>query len=321
MKYTMAPMEGIAPFLYRNVQERIFHGAQAYYAPFITTTEKDRIASRYLTDLLPSNNAVPLLIPQIMANDAAAFLRMAEKLRDMGYREINLNLGCPSGTVVKKGRGAGFLRQTDEMRRFFDTVFAVDRGYEVSVKTRIGAEDESEADGIFDVFRCYPICEVTVHPRLLSDGYKNDVRLETFAKALAVLKCPVQYNGDVRGVEDERRIASRFPAVSGVMIGRGALADPGIFRTLRGGKQTAVGEIALFTRTLTEEYLRTYRSRHTVLVKMKEVWTHLSESFENAERPFKRILKADTLEEMERLAQALMDESAFVPGRIRGIWE
>ena len=294
MRYTMAPMEGIAGHLYRNVQERVFPGACAYYAPFITTTQYDRVASHYLTDLLPSNNTVPCLVPQIMANDAAAFIRMADKLREMGYREVGLNLGCPSGTVVKKGRGAGFLGKPDDMRRFFDAVFAVDRGYAVSVKTRVGIDDEREAEAIWDVFRSYPISEVTVHPRLLSDGYRNDVRLGAFEGALRSLSCPVQYNGDVRGREDAQRILALFPGCSGIMIGRGALADPGIFRELKGGRATQKSEIALFTKELTGEYLRAYRSRHTVLVKMKEVWVHLSESFESAERPLRSILKADT---------------------------
>lgn len=320
MKYTMAPMEGIGGFLYRNVQESLFPGADSYYAPFITTTEKDRVASHYLTDLLPVNNRVNRLVPQIMANDAGAFLRMADKVKELGYDEVNLNLGCPSGTVTKKGRGAGFLGEREKLAAFLDAIFAVDHGYAISIKTRVGIEDEDEIDQLIPIFASYPIRELTIHPRLLRDGYKHDVRLNAFEKAYRALKCPVQYNGDIRCANDRDIILKNYDGVSGVMIGRGALADPAIFRTMKGGLPLERQELLVFSQTLEDVFLRNYRSRHTVTIKMKEVWVHLSESFDNCREPFRALLKAQNLEELNIAVTMFLDEAELIPGRIRGIY-
>ena len=70
-----------------------------------------------------NNNREVKLIPQILTNNPEYFIKGAKQIREMGYEEINFNAGCPSGTVVSKGRGAGFLKDTEMMREFFDKVF------------------------------------------------------------------------------------------------------------------------------------------------------------------------------------------------------
>ena len=109
MKYYLAPLEGITNFIYRNAYAEVFNDIDKYYAPFVVPNESRSLKTKEFFDILPENNKGINLIPQILTNDAYGFIMTAYKMKKLGYNEINLNLGCPSSTVVSKNRGSGFL--------------------------------------------------------------------------------------------------------------------------------------------------------------------------------------------------------------------
>lgn len=142
-------------------------------------------------DILPENNEGMRLVPQILTNDAKGFLQTVEKLEDYGYEEVNLNLGCPSKTVVSKNRRSGFLAMPDELDRFLDEIY---RGTQVriSIKTRIGKHSPDEFERLLKIYNQYPVEELIIHPRLQQDFYKNTPNLEVFAEAVRESRNPCE---------------------------------------------------------------------------------------------------------------------------------
>lgn len=183
-----APLEGITTYPYRNLHHKYFGGVDKYFTPFLAPGPEQGMSVKEMRDVLPENNAGVPVVPQILTNRAGDFLLASKKLAEMGYREINLNLGCPSGTVTAKKKGSGFLLYPDDLDRFFDEVFAdasVRNGeFQISVKTRIGKNEVEEWPEIMEVYNRYPISELTVHPRIQKEFYKGVPHLDVFADIL-----------------------------------------------------------------------------------------------------------------------------------------
>ena len=226
MKIAFAPMEGLTGALYRQAHCRWFGGVDRYFIPFITPTQDHRFTKRELREILPEHNRGLTAVPQLLVRRAEDFLWAAGELAAMGYPEINLNLGCPSGTVVAKGKGSGFLGLPEELERFLDTVFDA-APCAVSIKTRLGLREPEEFGPLLALFRRYPLAELIVHPRVQKDMYKNTPRRAYFARALADSPFPVCYNGDLYTVPALEAFQAEFPAAERIMLGRGLAGDPG----------------------------------------------------------------------------------------------
>ena len=173
----LAPMEGVTTFLYRRAHAAVYGPLDKYFTPFLEPREKRSMKTKERNEVLPEHNKSLNVVPQILTNHAAGFLELAGTLWEMGYREINLNLGCPSKTVVTRGKGSGFLAAPEELDRFFDAVYKGLPGeMKLSVKTRIGVEADEEFERLLAIYNQYPISELIIHPRLQQDYYKNHPR-------------------------------------------------------------------------------------------------------------------------------------------------
>lgn len=309
MRYYVAPLEGITTWLYRQTHCRLFGGADRYYTPFFSPAAEHLLTARELRDLTPEHNTGAVVIPQVMTRRAEDFLWAAEELAAMGYREVNFNLGCPSGTVTAKGKGAGFLAHPAELDAFFDRVFAgVPAGMAVSVKTRLGVREPEEFAALLEIYNRYPIAELTIHPRVQKDFYKLPVRMEAFAAALEKSRSPVCYNGDLRSCGDVAAFAARFPGVEAVMLGRGVIADPALLRKLRGGPPAGREELRTFTDTLYRGYQTAYGSAGPAAQRMKELWFYLIECFDGGEKYAKKMRRLSSPREYEALAEGILRE-------------
>ena len=186
-KIDFAPMEGITGFVFRNAFHQVFSGVDRYYTPFLSPGPDIGIPKRDRRDILPENNRGVPVVPQILTNRAEDFLKTAELLYDFGYREVNLNLGCPSGTVVAKKKGAGFLSEPALLKNFLDDVFygasRMMPDLRISVKTRIGVNSPEEFPPLLAMFRQYPMSELIIHPRVRKEQYKGLVHMDVFAGA------------------------------------------------------------------------------------------------------------------------------------------
>ena len=196
MKLYFAPLEGITTYIYRNIHRELFGNADEYFAPFITPSDNEQVSIKSLRDILPERNDAINLVPQVLTSQADAFLKFEGRLKELGYQKVNINIGCPSSTVVKKGRGAGFLRDIYGLDRFFSEIF--DKTHlDISVKTRIGFSSSEELDDIIKVYNKYPISSLIIHPRTRVQYYGGEPDMEAFKMAYGVSKNKVCYNGDV----------------------------------------------------------------------------------------------------------------------------
>ena len=303
-RYDFAPLDGITKVVFRRVWHRHFGGADRYFIPFFSPTDQHILTNRDRRELAPENNGGLPLVPQVMTCRAADFLWAAEVVRDMGYTEVNLNLGCPSGTVAAKGKGSGFLAKPEELERFFDEVFEK-ISMPVSVKTRLGVADPAEFTRLLEIYNRYPIACLTIHPRIQKEKYRGAVHLDIFEKALASSKNPVCYNGDLRTVEEVRAFETRIPAAEAVMIGRGAVADPALLRKLRGGPAATKEELQAFMQELYQAYQVFYGQVGTAAQRMREVWFYLIHLFEDAEKLNKKLRRFKNPGEYEAIEAAI----------------
>ena len=296
MNIYFAPLEGITTAVYRNTHAECFGGPDAYYAPFITPSDNERISRKGLYDVVPERNQNQTLKVQVLTNQAQSFLKFAQKITLTGYDEVNLNIGCPFQRVVQKGRGAGFLQEPEALDAFFEEIFAA-CDLNITVKTRTGYTDRSEMDKLLAIFNRYPIAQLTVHPRTRGDFYKGVPDMETFTKVYEHSVNPVCYNGDVVTAEDFNHIAGTYPELEGVMIGRGAVRNPALFREIRGGEGIQTKELYDFSKKLIENYYEELHSETFTLHKVKEVWTYMLQLFPEDNKLAKAIKKANDLSE------------------------
>lgn len=307
-----APMEGITGYLYRNAHRRVFGGADKYFTPFLAPGKKRGLRSRELSDILPEHNEGVPAVPQILTNDWEDFLHTADILKEYGYREINLNLGCPSGTVVTKKRGSGFLAFPEELDQFLDRIFS-GTDMKISVKTRIGMESPEEFGPLLESFCRYPISELIVHPRVQKDGYRNTPDRKAFSMALERAPFPVCYNGDLFYREDVREFSEEFPQVETVMLGRGLIADPALAAGLDGGAAVTAESFGTFHQEILEGYCRIMSGDRNVLFKMKELWFYMIHLFPDAGFFEKKLKKSSTVAEYSLWTERLLREREILP--------
>ena len=318
MKIAFAPMEGLTGALYRQAHCRWFGGVDRYFIPFITPTQDHRFTKRELREILPEHNRGLTAVPQLLVRRAEDFLWAAGELAAMGYPEVNLNLGCPSGTVVAKGKGSGFLGLPEELERFLDTVFDA-APCAVSIKTRLGLREPEEFGPLLALFRRYPLAELIVHPRVQKDMYKNTPRRAYFARALADSPFPVCYNGDLYTVPALEAFQAEFPAAERIMLGRGLAGDPALARKAGGGPAAGREELRAFHDQVYEGYAGAFGSRRNAMLRMKEVWFYLIHLFGDSQRHAKAIRKARDTGEYESAVAAVFRELELLP-ELRPEW-
>lgn len=303
MEFYFAPLEGVTGFTYRNAYMDLFDHVDKYYAPFISPSINDRLKGKEIRDLLPENNNKGInLIPQILANRGDYFIKAANQLIELGYdREINLNAGCPSGTVVSKNKGAGFLKDIEAMDSFFEEVFEWlnkknSEGYNlsISVKTRIGMFDPEEFENILSVYNKYPISQLIVHPRTREQLYRGVPNMEAFKYALENSKIPICYNGDINTVADYHRILDGID-INSVMIGRGLIGNPNLVNEIKGGEKLTKEMLKMYHDRLYNDFEQIMKADKHLLFKMKEMWTYMSLNFEDSHKCAKLIRKAQNL--------------------------
>lgn len=323
MKIYMAPLEGITTYIYRTAYEHHFGSIDRYFTPFIVNR---KMSAKEIRDILPENNPGMHVIPQVMTNQAADFLEVTKEIASYGYQTVNLNLGCPSGTVVAKKRGAGFLAQPENLDAFLSEIYEKSP-VRISIKTRIGLEDTEEWERLLSIYEKYPIEELIVHPRLQKDYYKEPVHLDAYARAAEKIRVPLCYNGEIDTVEKFFFFQDRFPDTDRIMLGRGILKNPGLVGAIRYRIQNGTSEQSsdqVQNEILTKEKLRSFHDEiyegyrrimsgdRNTLYKMKELWFYMGDSFTNAEKYKKRIKKTERLSEYEVIVAALFREQELI---------
>lgn len=308
MKFYLAPMEGITTYIYRTAYNRYLGGIDKYFTPFIASQKMNR---RELNEILPEHNQGLCVVPQILTNRVEGFLHIARKIAEYGYDTVNLNLGCPSGTVTARKRGAGFLSVPDELDRFLYEIYA-QSPLHISIKTRIGIASVDEWEAILAIYQKYPLAELIIHPRLQKEFYKLTPHKEAFASAIAALPdIPLCYNGDITSLESLSALLDAIPQTDCVMIGRGILRNPALIPQLKEHRKDiscSKDTLRAFHDEIFEGYAAGMSGETPTLFKMKDLWTYFIECFEGAENHLKRIRKASTYSEYKIAVNTLFLE-------------
>ena len=305
--YYLAPMEGITGYIYRNaLRDHFGQGIKKYYTPFLVVHEKRAMSSKEINEILPEHNEGLNLVPQILADDPDGFIRIEKKLKEFGYKEVNLNLGCPSKTVASKGRGSGFLGRTEALDEFLYRIYE-NRVTDISIKTRIGVSLPEEIYELLEIFNKYPVKELTIHPRVRYEYYKGQAHRDVFFRAFAESVNPVCYNGDVLSIKDidELRRGTENK-LNAVMIGRGMLRDPSLIRSLSGGSSYSTDELRAFLARLLHDYSEVLSGDRPVLQKMKELWSYMQYSFPDKDKQIKSLLKCRSISEYRLLEMSVL---------------
>ena len=332
-----APMEGITGYVFRNAHHSVYGGVAKYYTPFLSPGPEIGIPKRAIRDVQPENNRGVPLVPQILTKSPGDFLDTASLLYDFGYREINLNLGCPSGTVVAKGKGSGMLGDLEALARFLDAVFEglprISGDLELSVKTRIGRWSDREWPDLLEVFNRFPISELIVHPRIQKEFYKGLVHRDAFSLAAERAKMPLVFNGDLADLADIRRVQADYPDLKAVMLGRGLLRDPALAERYQGAGEQGAGQqeepvqekeyraaevqgdgvderarLQKFHQALISGYRAAGFDERVITAKLKELWFYLGLRFSD-ERLLKKQKKSRTLEEFLLYTDMLLESA------------
>lgn len=311
MKFYLAPLEGITGYVFRNVYHACFGNMDKYFIPFIMPNQNRCLSPKELRDVSPEHNKGMVAVPQILTNCPEHFIKTACLLKQMGYGEINLNLGCPSKTVVSKGRGSGFLAHTTRLGQFLDEIFEK-CDIRISIKTRLGVQMPDEFEELLEMYNRFPLAELIIHPRTQKDLYKNAPDWEAFGNALKNSKNPVCYNGDIFSRQDYKRFTAAFPDVGSMMLGRGILKNAGLVGAIQENKAVCKEPLRAFHDMLYEAYREVLSGDKTVLFKMKELWCYMIDSFTDNKKYWKRIKKAERLDTYEAAVYALFREQEVI---------
>lgn len=301
MRLYVAPLEGITDSIYRKLHCQYFPGADRYYTPFFSPTIHRALTAKEARELPPADTLPVEVVPQLLTKSSEDFIWMAGVCRDLGYQEVNLNLGCPSGTVTAKGKGAGMLREPDLLNQFLDALFT-GSPLPISIKTRIGFEEPEEFYQLLEIYNSYPIRELTIHPRVRKVFYDGDVDYKMFSYAEKNSRNPLCYNGNLCSRNQILSFQEAHPEIPAVMLGRGLIGDPGMLTP--GG--TTAEKLEGFLSELMDAYSAAFGGSRNAMFRLKENWRYLFCLFQPHAKLQKRLRKATELSEYKAVTTEIL---------------
>jgi tRNA-dihydrouridine synthase len=311
MDYTLlsSPLQGFTDFRFRNAQNKYFGGIDTFYSPYIRLNGKLVVKSSYERDLLPENNIGLEVIPQIITNDEEEFLFVAKYVQQLGYKELNWNLGCPYPMVTKSGMGSGLISNPQKINSILDRAHS-ESDIIVSMKMRLGYENSEEILDVLPILDNYPIKNIAIHARIGKQLYKGGVHLDSFQHCIDNTKHKLYYNGDITSVTKFHEMQERFPTIDHWMIGRGLIANPFLPSMIKNNTleypENKMELFSAFHDTLYEGYSQSLSGSTHILLKMHHLWEYFSVVFSNPHKVFKNIKKSKSIRNYEATVKEII---------------
>ncbi len=307
-----SPLQGFTDFRFRNAFNKYFGGIDIYYAPYIRLNGKQVIKPSEERDILPKNNPDLLLVPQIITKDADEFLFVAKYVQELGYKELNWNLGCPFPMVTKRGMGSGLIKDPVKINGILQKIHG-ESDIKVSIKMRLGNENKEEILQVLPILEKYPIKNIAIHPRIGKQLYKGDVDLDSFQRCIENTGHKILYNGDITSVNRFNELAERFPLINHWMIGRGIIADPFLPGMIKNNTseypENRIDVFRKFHDTLLEDYSQALSGPSHIIMKMLQFWKYFILSFPNAAKGLKKIKKAKSISAYQNAVNEILNSS------------
>ena len=298
-KIEFAPLQGYTDAIYRTMHNKVFGGINSYYSPFIRL-EKGEVRQKDIKDILPENNENINLVPQIIVNSNEEFLKLTESVSNLGYKRIDINMGCPFPLQTKKGRGAALLQNTKHLEDIVESINSIN-DIDFSIKMRLGMDSAEDAKGALEIINKAKLHHITIHPRIAKQQYKGEIDYQTFDYIYQNCLHPIIYNGDILSQEDIYNIINIYTKIEGIMIGRGLLAKPYLAMELNKTIRLSVSErlsmIMKLHDAIYDHYSSVMQGEHQLLLKMKTFWEYLDE--EIGKKPYKAIKKSVNIKKYE----------------------
>ncbi|MCC7318618.1 MAG: tRNA-dihydrouridine synthase family protein [Bacteroidales bacterium] len=299
----LGPFQGITDVYYRNTFQKYFGGIDTFFTPFFSGIHKENSKSLRTDEIDVAHNNPLTLTPQLLSNDGIEILRFADQCQAMGYREVNLNMGCPYPQVARKKRGSGMMPYTDLVAQIADEI----RGkmpLAFSIKCRLGYYDSTEIDALIPIFNSLNLSELIVHARLGKQMYGGIPDFEKFAAIIPQINTRLVYNGDVFSPAQLQIYQQKFSPINHWMLGRGILSDPFLASDLKGTTLESDPEAKKeqVLKFITSLYLLRRKAKNNnpaILGRMKELWSYLYLSFDEAENVWRSIRKSTDFDSYE----------------------
>lgn len=312
---SLGPFQGITDAPFRNVFKKHFGGIDKFYTPFFTGIQKDHAKNLQGEEIDPRCNDVETLTPQILSTDAEEILRFAKQCKQLGYKEINLNMGCPFPRVANKKRGCGLLPYPDKVEELFERIFEeIDINF--SVKCRLGYFCADEIHAVLPIFNRFPLSELIIHPRIGKQLYKGVADVERFRALIPMINAPLVYNGDIVSVENFGHIRDAVQPVDQFMLGRGLLANPFLAEQIKNNSAEATYNKTVrlhhYVLDLYEDRLRHAGGSPKVLGRMKELWSYLMNAFDEPQDVWRKIKKINALKEYEAQVELIFQHHELI---------
>ncbi len=191
MKLYAAPLQGFTEAPWRNLHQEVFGGIDAYYTPFVRM-EKGEFRNKDVREIASENNTVSRLIPQLIASTPAELERLAGLFIEKGYKEADINMGCPFPLMTGKHKGSGILPYPAEVEALLkELVHYPELGF--SVKMRLGWECADEWRPLLPLLNAAPLRRIVLHPRIGKQQYKGEVDLAAFTAFYEECAHPLVY--------------------------------------------------------------------------------------------------------------------------------
>ncbi|TXI87904.1 MAG: tRNA-dihydrouridine synthase family protein [Crocinitomicaceae bacterium] len=294
----LAPLQSFTDHHFRNAFQQVLGDVDRFYAPYLKMSNDGTIKSGPKIDILPANNPFETVVPQVMACNTADFLLMADYITDLGYTEINWNLGCPYPMVAKRDLGSGILDKPEKIIQIIETVLP-NMNLKLGIKMRMGYESTEDILTLLPQLNAYPLTEIIVHARYGKQLYTGSCDHDRFEEIIPLCKHRLVYNGDIETVQDFQTLKKRFPTITDWMIGRGAIANPFLFEMIQENSpefpmdwQTVFGE---FLALLLDSHLQASSNDGNTLLKMKHYWEYFATGIEDGSFHYKRFKKIKTI--------------------------
>lgn len=289
-----APLQGYTEDAYRRIHHRLVGGVESYYTPFVRW-EHGGVRSKDMRDIRPEFNVDVPVVPQVIAGSAKELRALLDVIIPLGYKHVDINMGCPFPLQIRHGKGAGILPHSDKVAEIC-SVIEDSKDVEFSVKMRLGLNDKDDWKEVLPILNDTNLKHITIHPRIASQQYKGTVDMESFEAFLSACKHHVIYNGDVLDVQQIIDLEESFP-IAGVMIGRGLLSRPTLAKEYASGNMVDDASLVRLIKDMHSQYFEhmtsVIPSEAQQLAKLKTFWDYMENTI--GRKSWKRIVKAGNM--------------------------
>lgn len=297
MQLALAPLQTYTDFHFRNAHFSVFGGVDKFYAPYLKMNNDGSIKEGPKKDILPKHNQLFSVIPQLMACCASDFLIMARYIEELGYKEVNWNLGCPYPMVTNRDLGAGLLNKPESIVKILEEVIP-QTTLKIGIKMRMGMEDTSDILNILPSLNHFDLTEIIIHARYAKQLYNGTCDHEQFLNCLELTKHPVTYNGDITSSDEFTELRNKFSGIHSFMIGRGAMINPALFEEIKTGNfdssEAYRRKLQIFTRKLEGSLLEFNDSPGYALGKLQSYWEYLCDGLSDGKQLYRKLKKTKT---------------------------